>query len=174
VALLRRHVDPPDALDPFLPVAAPSGALLAIELPCREAEEFLRLVDETANHAQSIEDGERLGRTFQRLEDGLADAADPGAHLLRPAASAVGCSLKQGQYLAFIYWYSQVHRRAPAEADFEAYFRVSPPSVHAMLKTLERRGFIKRGAGIARSIQLQLRPDQIPALDDGVRVDGAV
>jgi hypothetical protein len=34
-----------------------------------------------------------------------------------------------------------------------------------MLKTLQRRGFIKRTAGVARSIVLLLRPDQIPALN---------
>ena len=35
---------------------------------------------------------------------------------------------KQGQYLAFIYhYYKKLNRRAPAEADLERYFRVSPP-----------------------------------------------
>src|SRR5579863_4405719 len=47
---------------------------------------------------------------------------------------------KQGQYLAFIYHYSKIHRRAPAEMDLQQYFRVSPPSVHEMIKTLERNG----------------------------------
>ena len=41
---------------------------------------------------------------------------------------------KQGQYLAFIYSYSKIHRRAPAEADLERYFQVSPPSIHEMIK----------------------------------------
>ena len=35
---------------------------------------------------------------------------------------------KQGQYLAFIYYDSKVHGMAPAEADFQRYFRVTPPS----------------------------------------------
>ena len=37
---------------------------------------------------------------------------------------------KQGQYLAFIYVYARLFRQAPAEADMQRHFRVSPPSVH--------------------------------------------
>ena len=51
---------------------------------------------------------------------------------------------KQGQYLAFIYYYTKLHRQAPAEADMERYFRVTPPSVHQMVLTLETRGLIER------------------------------
>ena len=47
---------------------------------------------------------------------------------------------KQGQYLAYIYLYMRLHRRPPAETDLQQYFRVSPPSVHQMLLTLERAG----------------------------------
>jgi hypothetical protein len=41
-----------------------------------------------------------------------------------------GFTEKQGQYLAFIYAYSRIFRRPPAEADMQRHFRVSPPSVH--------------------------------------------
>jgi hypothetical protein len=34
---------------------------------------------------------------------------------------------KQGQYLAFIYAYTPVLGRPPAEADLQRHFRVSPP-----------------------------------------------
>ena len=44
----------------------------------------------------------------------------------------------QGQYLAFIHLYTRLHRRPPAETDMQEYFRVSPPSVHQMVLTLER------------------------------------
>ena len=47
---------------------------------------------------------------------------------------------KQGQYLAYIHLYTRLHRRPPAEADMQEYFRVSPPSVHQMVLTLEREG----------------------------------
>src|ERR1700740_671939 len=50
----------------------------------------------------------------------------------------------QGQYLAFIHLYARLHRRSPAETDIQEYFRVSLPSVHQMVLTLERAGLITR------------------------------
>jgi Mn-dependent DtxR family transcriptional regulator len=61
---------------------------------------------------------------------------------------------KQGQYLAFIYYCSKIHGRAPAEAEMQQYFRVSPPAVHQMILTLETRGLIERTPRQARSIRL--------------------
>jgi Mn-dependent DtxR family transcriptional regulator len=74
-------------------------------------------------------------------------------------------SQKQGQYLAFIYYYTKVHRRAPAELDIQKYFRVSPPSVHDMILRLEERGLIRRVPGQARSIELAIPPEELPALE---------
>ncbi len=71
---------------------------------------------------------------------------------------------KQGQYLAFIYYYSKIHGRAPAEAEMQQYFRVSPPSVHQMVLTLEARGLIARTPGQARSIRLLIPPEELPDL----------
>jgi DNA-binding MarR family transcriptional regulator len=71
---------------------------------------------------------------------------------------------KQGQYLAFIWAYSQINRRAPAEADFQRYFGVTAPSVHQMLKTLDQLGLIEKQAGVARSIQLRVAPQLLPIL----------
>jgi DNA-binding MarR family transcriptional regulator len=71
---------------------------------------------------------------------------------------------KQGQYLAFIYVYSHMFRQAPAETDMQRYFRVSPPSVHQMIVTLERNGLIRRQPGVARSIQLLVPPENLPIL----------
>ncbi len=75
-----------------------------------------------------------------------------------------GFTPKQGQYLAFIYAYSRLQRRAPAEADMQRYFEVSPPSVHQMVLGLERAGLIRRQAGVARSIELLIPPEQLPIL----------
>ena len=71
---------------------------------------------------------------------------------------------KQGQYLAFIYAYTQIHGRPPAEADLQQYFRVTPPSVHQMVLTLERIRLIRRQPGVARSIQLLVEPEALPIL----------
>ncbi len=71
---------------------------------------------------------------------------------------------KQGQYLTFIHLYTRLHRRPPAEADMQQYFRVSPPAVHQMVLTLEREGFIRRQPRAARSIELLVDPRQLPEL----------
>jgi Mn-dependent DtxR family transcriptional regulator len=72
---------------------------------------------------------------------------------------------KQGQYLAFIYYYTRIHERAPAEADMARFFRVSPPAVHQMVVTLERAGLISRIPGQARSIRLVVPREDIPQLE---------
>ena len=70
----------------------------------------------------------------------------------------------QGQYLAFIYAYTKVHRRPPAEADMQRYFGVTPPSVHRMVLKLEKRGLIHRQPARARSIALRVAPEDLPVL----------
>lgn len=80
----------------------------------------------------------------------------------RPGAQ--GFTEKQGEYLAFIYTYSRMFRRSPAETDMQRHFQVSPPSVHQMVVTLERNGLIRRRPGVARSIELLIAPEEIPIL----------
>ena len=72
---------------------------------------------------------------------------------------------RQGQYLAFIYWYTKLNRAAPAEADFARYFQVSPPTVHQMIKKLHAEGWITRTPGEARSIRLRVPRDHLPDLE---------
>jgi Mn-dependent DtxR family transcriptional regulator len=72
---------------------------------------------------------------------------------------------KQGQYLAFIFYYTKIHRRPPAEADMQSYFRVSPPSVHQMILTLEKRGLILRVPWQPRSIRLLIGSEDLPKLE---------
>ena len=71
---------------------------------------------------------------------------------------------KQGQYLAFIYAYSRIFRRSPSEKDMQRHFEVTPPSVHQMVLTLERVGLIRRTPGAARSIELLVKPENLPIL----------
>ncbi len=71
----------------------------------------------------------------------------------------------QGQYLAFIYYYTKIHRSPPAEADMQRYFEVSAPSVHQMIVTLEQHGFISRTPGQGRSIELRLKKEELPDLE---------
>jgi Mn-dependent DtxR family transcriptional regulator len=88
-----------------------------------------------------------------------------------PKAGTIACAMKaqftekQGQYLAFIYYYTKVNGRPPAEADMQRCFRVTPPSVHQMVLTLEVSGFIERIPGQGRSIRLLIPREQLPDLE---------
>ena len=103
-------------------------------------------------------------RVFESFgEDAFEVTIDPAP---KPDPSvAPSFTAKQGQYLAFIYNYTKIHGQAPAESDLERYFRVSPPSIHYMIKTLQRNGLIERTPGKARSIRLLVRPEHLPRLE---------
>ncbi len=72
---------------------------------------------------------------------------------------------RQGQYLAFIYYYTKLNDQPPAETDMQRYFRVSAPAVHQMVVTLEKKGCIERVPGRARSIRLLLSREDLPDLE---------
>jgi SOS-response transcriptional repressor LexA len=72
---------------------------------------------------------------------------------------------RQGEYLAFIHLYTKLHKQPPAEADIQAYFRVSAPTVHQMIVGLENRGLIQKTPYQARSIRLLISPQSLPDLD---------
>jgi repressor LexA len=72
---------------------------------------------------------------------------------------------RQGQYLAFIYYYNKINGHAPAESDIRQYFNVTWPSVHQMIITLEKKGLITRIPRQSRSISLLLPRDQLPDLE---------
>jgi len=71
---------------------------------------------------------------------------------------------KQGQYLAFIYYYTKVNGYPPAQADMQRYFEVSPPSVHQMILTLEKLSLIKREPRASRKLEVLLPFEQLPIL----------
>jgi hypothetical protein len=103
-----------------------------------------------------------------RIMDGLVE--DAFVVSIDPAPKAdpsipPSFSAKQGQYLAFIYNYTKIHRQAPSEPDLQRHFRVSPPAIHDMIKTLERNGLLEKIPGQARSIRLLVDPQHLPRLD---------
>jgi hypothetical protein len=65
----------------------------------------------------------------------------------------------QQAYLDFIRKYIDLHRRSPAEAEMQAFFGVTPPTVHQMVVTLTEKGFITREPGKPRSIRVVERPE---------------
>jgi len=68
----------------------------------------------------------------------------------------------QGRYLAFIHAYLKLHGYPPAESDIAAAMCVSPPSVNQMVRTLEKKGLLRRQPGQPRSLQLLIPEDEIP------------
>ena len=72
---------------------------------------------------------------------------------------------RQGQFLAFIHYYSKLNGCPPAETDMVRYFKITAPSAHQMVVTLERRGLIERVPGQARSIRLLLSREDLPDLE---------
>ena len=71
----------------------------------------------------------------------------------------------QGQYLAFIYYYSKIHGEPPADADMQRYFKTTPPAVHQMVVTLEKRGLITRVPRQPRTIRVLLSRAELPDLE---------
>jgi repressor LexA len=92
------------------------------------------------------------------------NARDPKSGPLSIGGEAPAFTTKQGQYLAFIYAYTRVHRIPPAETDLQRYFQVTPPTVHQMILTLERGGWIRRTPRAARSIEILVDPKLLPEL----------
>lgn len=163
--LLLDHVDPPGALDHIFSAARVTGPLVCCELTDTQLDELVRQIEQAACFAQNELAQERLGQVHARIDAGFEGTVDPGWHMLRPAIVGLGYSAREGQYLAFIQAYTRLHRRAPAEADLQDYFRISPPVVHTTLKALQRKGFISRQPGEARSTRLLLKPHEIPELE---------
>ena len=91
---------------------------------------------------------------------GLDGRHDKSVASLRPKFTDL-----QGQYLAFIQAYTTLHGVAPAEADMQRFFRVTPPAVHRMVLALEQRGLLERVPGRSRSARLLLPSNEIPKLE---------
>ena len=72
---------------------------------------------------------------------------------------------RQGQYLAFIYYYTKVNRQPPSEADIQRFFGVSAPSVHQMIIALEKAGHLKRKPGQPRSARVLVSKAELPELE---------
>lgn len=74
----------------------------------------------------------------------------------------------QGQYLAFIFYYTKINRRPPAQRDFQIFFSVSPPTVHQMILMLEKKGFIARTPNAPRSLTVRINCQDLNEPNPGV------
>jgi Plasmid pRiA4b ORF-3-like protein/LexA DNA binding domain len=68
----------------------------------------------------------------------------------------------QGRYLAYIHAYTKGFGLPPAESEIAEAIGVSPPSVNQMMKTLEKKGLIRRQPRVPRSIEILIAPEAIP------------
>ncbi len=84
----------------------------------------------------------------------------------RHSSSKPSFTAKQGQYVAFIYAYTCIMRRPPAEADMRRHFQVTPPTVHQMVLTLEQAGLIQRQPGPQGASNSSLLPKTSPSYDE--------
>jgi DNA-binding MarR family transcriptional regulator len=84
------------------------------------------------------------------------------ASSLRPTTTTSRITKRQGEFLAFILRYTQKRGIAPSYEDMATHFGISSPSVNGMMKTLERNGFISRVPGAARTVRVEVRPEDLP------------
>jgi hypothetical protein len=109
------------------------------------------VVNGTHKLALHFQDGSVL--SVESAPDGLLILVE-NAGVSEGRGTAEQPTKRQLEYLVFIARYIGRFGRAPAESDIERHFLVSAPSVNQMMQTLERRGFIARQPGVARSIRL--------------------
>ena len=61
---------------------------------------------------------------------------------------------RQGQFLSFILGFTDKRGYAPSYEEIGWHFGLTAPSVNSMIKMLERRGFLSRMPGVARSLRV--------------------
>ena len=121
----------------------------------------------TINKARQGDVVDRIARQFRfycmyNFESTISFPHTPSRMVQKPRP---GYTRKQGQYLAFIHYYTKLNGRPPAEADMQRFFGTTPPTVHNMVLQLEKRGFIERRPNQPRSIKLLLSREDLPDLD---------
>ena len=121
----------------------------------------------TINKARQMDVVDRIGRMFRTSvrnynQSSISFSKAVSRKALQPRGRYTH---KQGQYLAFIYHYTKLNRRAPAEADMQRFFKTTPPTVHNMVVQLEKKGFIAKEPGQPRSIRVLLPREDLPELE---------
>jgi DNA-binding MarR family transcriptional regulator len=154
-----------DELEGRLRRATPRGSNLVVQLTFDDVDDLAGHVAAEANHCSEPRVQRVLDAVYDRLASIERRFTDEGGPAETVVHESKPFTARQGQYLAFIYYYTKIHGRPPAESDLQRFFRVTPPVVHQMIKTLAARGFIDREPGTARSIRLRLTRAQLPDLE---------
>ncbi|HTU16947.1 MAG TPA: MarR family winged helix-turn-helix transcriptional regulator [Gemmataceae bacterium] len=101
-----------------------------------------------------------------RKATGVAGAPNRASDTGKKRRSGTAFTHRQGQFLAFIYWYTKLHRQGPSELDLRAFFGLTPPSVHAMIVKLHQMGLVSRQRGTPRSVRVTVSKEKLPELED--------
>lgn len=105
----------------------------------------------------------RSGSPDPLLEGATDGLASRGTSVDRQATGRL--SKSQGQLVAYVYWYTKVHRMPPSENEIAEFLGVRGPSAHAMIVRLGSRGVLSRRPGEPRTIMVLLPRDKIPDLE---------
>ena len=81
------------------------------------------------------------------------------------AASRRKFTPQQGQYLAFIFFYTKLHKHGPNEVDCQAHFGGSLPAVRQVLDEMQAQDLIARRSGSGEAIALLVPRDELPELE---------
>ena len=121
----------------------------------------------TIDKARQIDVVDKIARRFRVhvTNYGRSAISFPRTAARKPQQLRNHYTHKQGQYLAFIYYYTKLNGRPPSEADMQRYFKTTPPAVHGMVMQLEKKGFIRKKPYEPRSIRLLLPRDRLPDLE---------
>ena len=125
---------------------------------------FIRVLDEGGMIWESDRNFASLDEALAAADAGIAKWCSVNIPDLVVDANAPSFTSKQGQYLAYIYNYTQIHGCPPAEADIQSFFQVTPPTVHQMIVKLEQLKLLSRVAGQARSIRVLVPSEHLPVL----------
>ncbi len=101
-----------------------------------------------------------------RKAAGVANAGKGASGSGKKRRSGTAFTHRQGRFLAFIYWYTRLHRQGPSELDLQAFFGLAPPSIHSMIVKLHQPGLVSRQTGKPRSVRVTVPREQLPELED--------
>lgn len=147
--------------------AARVGSRLVVKLNLDDIDDLFGCVAAATSHCEERKDRRALDAVCDRLRTLLDEFTDDAPVAESPVPSLPShprVTARQAEYLAFIHLYTKLHRTPPAEVDFQRHFKVTPPTVHTMILTLERHGLIDRTPGQARSIQIRISAAALPDL----------
>jgi hypothetical protein len=74
-------------------------------------------------------------------------------------------SRQRGRLLAYVFWYTKIHRRPPSESEIADFLGVRGPSAHRMILALEAAGCLSRTPGQPRTLRVLVPRDELPELE---------